>query len=1696
MNQGTCRYLPENRYLIQKVLQHYDSRFVMCAFDRLLGRHIILKGRQIQTQDDIERVKAEHFLLWSLRHPLLPRGYDLEFSDGLGEIKGDVVFFSQELLAGESLRELRGRLSPAQISDWLRSSLSLLDWIHRLRFHGLEHGLTRLDLKAAHFMRVGDCWKLIDLDDARQDNPFGVSEVHGTLAYMAPELIKGSPGGPESDLYSFGIVAYEAITGHLPSLKGTSKAEFYHWLMEHRPVDAAELSWKGDPRVVDAVRQLTAPKATQRFRSAGEVLKFLGASDGASERAGTWIAPLPVRWQTDLNRIATEANTASAGGGILLRADGSDSVRMVLDYTCVQLQRAQIPVFHLDLRSVTSSRAELATEAPERMLLDFLQTFSSAHAPSPDTVSELAPGVRGEPIPLTAAVGDIIEAGRLRLALTGRSTAIILDGSMGWNPAIQRLLKRLVPNLSHSGLLLVLGMEQTHATPPWATVLSPLSLSRMDRADIQALTREALGVAAIVSEHSFALLEARTQGRLDYLKEVLAWHQEHPQESFATWSPTSDSTGMGEVISEGVDPVLRAAALLPQPFSLDLLEQVLVEQPRTELEASLRSTDLLETRALADETVWEFRSEHRRKQVQAQLPVEQRSALSLRLAQVLEDSLELPQSPGYMRVAKAFLDSTEPLRARPFLERAVTEARKRERHDLALELLEKHLSMLSERSPLRCELLRQKGWLFLELQAGAKATKAFHDGILAAGKDSVQRARCQAGLARISMLQQSSEESLTLLKEVCSVRADAPIPAEERVLWCQWLAWLYLQDGDVESLKQAHEVLEQGVKYGIPADSSLEFDQLYLEFRWRQKMGAKPGQLAVEIDALLPRMERQRYARGRDRFLNLQLNLYSLHGDLEAVERTGKLLSTLARETFDPGVEAKAAYNIALELRAMGKPLAALTQLEGAIALEAQLGNRQRELANRHELVDVLLEASELHRAELELNAAGEYLKSLATVEPVTTLTHELLTERLTLHRLKRQETPSDPEALTALDLRVERLEQSFQTVKPTWLELEARADRMELALMRREPRQALHLMSPLLERKPTEAEAQAWDRLHSLAATAHQRLKTRSRHTVAAAIPTVVVAPRQDNIVAPPAALKPIDAPVQEPATTTLTPEVEVKKTMDTSSEQPKIDGAKTAAFREWGGIERRRRGLNGQEVFGLVDELLMAGGDDHALAKKLAELVGRLLEGKGIVVFFESGQYEPDKVVPLHNPYSRTLVKHVANTRTMYSCRNSWTDALLQETGTAHRPRPSILCGPIMGSEGQLLGVVYVDELEEGRSEDPAAVELVERLAKVTASYLEAITHRQRQTGLDLSDEQALGSSDAMRKSLRQVKSITAAKSPELVALLLGETGVGKSHFARLIHKKVSGGKSELRAHNCSTFSKEQFEAIVFGAKAGAYPGLTKDRPGIFEDKSLDTVFLDEIGEIPYELQAKLLTFLDTREFRRLGSQEPERFSGRIICATNRDLAAMVKRGEFRQDLLERLKINVINIPPLRERGSQDIRMMATVHLRQKLKILKAADADSATFDSRFLPKAQALFLQHPWYGNVREIANFFEKADVINALSHENKQGKIQPALVKDALSSTGVQDDASHKRPTPVNGHPFAPGMTFKELNAACDRLKANYIRDLVEDIGGKDAAAEALDCDRSSIFKYLGKIDLPPKGVARTKKLPPSAPEVA
>jgi formate hydrogenlyase transcriptional activator len=356
----------------------------------------------------------------------------------------------------------------------------------------------------------------------------------------------------------------------------------------------------------------------------------------------------------------------------------------------------------------------------------------------------------------------------------------------------------------------------------------------------------------------------------------------------------------------------------------------------------------------------------------------------------------------------------------------------------------------------------------------------------------------------------------------------------------------------------------------------------------------------------------------------------------------------------------------------------------------------------------------------------------------------------------------------------------------------------------------------------------------------------------------------------------------------------------------------------------------------------------------------------------------------------------------------------------------------GEFLGYIGSCIDITDRKEMEEQLKGRLREIEQLKKELEQENIYLREEV-RQR-----LGYEEVVGQSDAMRHVLAQIDQAAPTSS---TVLITGETGVGKEVIARMIHSLSKRKDRPLVTVNCASLPPSLIESELFGREKGAYTGAMTMMKGRFEFADGSTLFLDEVGELPLDVQAKLLRVLEDGRFERLGSPKTIHVDVRILAASNRDLADDAQAGKFRKDLYYRLNVFPIEIPPLRER-SEDIPVLVWTFVRQfEKKMGKRIES---------IPRRTMESLQgYPWPGNVRELRNVIEHAMIISG--GKKLDVRMPASTAKEALTSQALED------------------VERKHILSVLQRTKWR--------LTGKGGAAEQLGLKRTTLQSRMKKLDI-------------------
>jgi transcriptional regulator with GAF, ATPase, and Fis domain len=435
-----------------------------------------------------------------------------------------------------------------------------------------------------------------------------------------------------------------------------------------------------------------------------------------------------------------------------------------------------------------------------------------------------------------------------------------------------------------------------------------------------------------------------------------------------------------------------------------------------------------------------------------------------------------------------------------------------------------------------------------------------------------------------------------------------------------------------------------------------------------------------------------------------------------------------------------------------------------------------------------------------------------------------------------------------------------------------------------------------------------------------------------------------------------------------------------------------------------------------------------------------------------------------------------------------------------TAETGGRALIAAPVAGAGDEVLGVLWVDR--RGAAWDQTDTLAIGCLAHLAGPAWMGVDTRdqlmRRADALEdrLTDGEFIGRSAASQRVLDFVARVGPS---DAVVLLGGESGSGKEMVARAIHRASRRAKGPCVAVNCAALTESLIESELFGHEKGAFTGATERKAGRFEMADRGTLFLDEVGELPLGLQTKFLRVLQELRFERVGGQKAIEVDVRVVAATNRDLAEMVRRGTFREDLYYRLAVIQIDVPPLRER-LDDVPLLAE-HFLARFR------GGAARRIHGFSQEALAAMTRYPWPGNVRELRNAVERAIVLGdrelIMPHDlppqvlaagapprprvssptpplgSAISAVAPAAAPAAPRPSITQPPAPPRAATPpiALDAPPPPRPAAPPAKSLRELEREGIVAALAATNGNKAQAAAILEIDRSTLYKKLKDYDI-------------------
>ncbi|MCB9791917.1 MAG: sigma 54-interacting transcriptional regulator [Alphaproteobacteria bacterium] len=481
---------------------------------------------------------------------------------------------------------------------------------------------------------------------------------------------------------------------------------------------------------------------------------------------------------------------------------------------------------------------------------------------------------------------------------------------------------------------------------------------------------------------------------------------------------------------------------------------------------------------------------------------------------------------------------------------------------------------------------------------------------------------------------------------------------------------------------------------------------------------------------------------------------------------------------------------------------------------------------------------------------------------------------------------------------------------------------------------------------------------------------------------------------------------------------------------------------------------GIVGMEKLVAFSERLMVDQPPQELFRELLKAVVELTEAeKGFIIVFKDGErhlaatYNVGKETLDLSRVSDSIVDRVVETRKPLIVSDAMQDNRFGRAKSVVDLRlSSVMCVPLIYRQ-DLLGVLYLGNDSVANLFDGDKLTLLQVFAAqaslivhaaLTLNELKVSNRNLRDQLLSASQGEMIGSCAEMKQVFKVLRRVAPT---DISVLILGETGTGKELVAQELHRLSGRSKRPFISINCGAIPENLLESELFGHKKGSFTGATQDKIGKFEAADGGTLFLDEIGEMPMNLQVKLLRVLQERKIERVGEYEGRPIDIRVVAATNKNLEEEIQEGRFREDLFYRLNEVAILLPPLRDRG-EDI-----VQLAQYMLSRYAARYDSKV---RGFTNACTMALKNYfWPGNVRQLENRVKKAVIMSD---------------RALLTPEDMGIDKGTKR-------------HVQPLDQATEEFKKSYIREVLDlNNWNKAQTARDLEVDPRTIFRYIEKLD--------------------
>jgi transcriptional regulator with GAF, ATPase, and Fis domain/tetratricopeptide (TPR) repeat protein len=1598
---------------------------VLLVEDRLTGRRVALKMRRMDpvgTGGAGEDPGAEFRVLTRLRHPNLARVFDLGAAR-FGAAATPVIYFTREFVEGEDLvTALRGA-SPEAV---FRTAVVLCHAVAAMHDQGVVHG----DLSPANVLAlegVPASLRVIDFGLARLacGGESSASGIRGSLLYVAPEVLGGAALSPQSDLYALGVMLYHAAAG-VPPFTG-SAGELIRLHVDVAPPSLADRRPDLPPALCAVVRRLLAKDPAHRYATAWDVLRDLDGTAPTPRRP--WPEPPLVGRDGVLAAVARLVRKdAPVTAVLLLGEDGSGRTR-VLEALRWRLQAAG---------GVAAAEGALvstgAEESPFHRPLRHLALLAGRW----DEAIPLLGALDAAATPERAAAARDAAASFAARACAAVPASLLLDDLHRASDATADLVIHLARSL-----------EQTPGVPPMVVACAPgpradrLS-SEVERVETVRLGELDAGAAGRIVSALAGRPDPALAGRVLEHAGGLPGHLVEVTRAVLEAGPAP--AGSDLPIPAGLDAALRARLDRSGPAARSLLESLAACDGPAGLEEAGEDAGLLDAASfeaaarglatagwLREAEVGRFGFERPavREVVLASARPKRRRALHAARAARLAPAGGAPPSGERLAAAARHLLRSRPQpgavpRAVALALAAADERVGRGEPGWAAALLREALDAAegTQRAAVQGALagaLAASGEydpaLELLAQAAAACTGEDRAALLVRSGEIRERkgdyAEAEEALSRAAATAATDGTragALEALARIRAARGDWPAASEA--------AASALAAGGSDAVR-ARAAATQGLAAAAAGRDADALGRLAAA-RDAASRAADPGVHAVVLGHLA--IVHQQAGRLRE----------ALEAFREAAER--------AERSGDLGRLPAHWVNLGTAHQRLGETEPALELYRKGIALAGRMGKRSVVVAG---LVNLADRQAWLGAAEEARESAGR------AAELARRLGMHAFEARALLARAEAASCDSPAAGLADAERAAERFERLGMASEA----VEARLVVGELLLWGEEPVRAAQAAEEALE------QLARIGRVDSLRVRADllrgESLASRGDVTGAeASLEPLIDRPEDGDL--PElrwralAALARIDARAGRPerarsrrraadeALSTLQARVPAEHRESFVARHPARRALREAAQAESRGPGAEQRlvrlmAINRALVAERDPRRLLATALDTAVELCNAERGFLIIVGpKGGMQVEVGRNLDREGIRSAQLKVSRSIADEVARTGEPILTLNALEDGRFDRLASVRDLKlRSVLCVPIRGRD-RILGTLYLDHRFHPGRFGEADLRLLVAFADVVAVALEnarlleenvrhASELERAKEALEASSatqarrlEEALFELEAAREALalKYDYSRIVGRSAAMLALLRvldrviethvpvlieGESGTGKELVARAVHYNGPRRDAPFVSVNCGALPDSLLESELFGHLRGAFTGATADRTGLFAAAHRGTLFLDEVGDTSPALQAKLLRAVQEGEIRPVGSNERRKVDVRILAATLRDLDADVRAGRFREDLLYRLNVVTLRVPPLRDRR-EDIPLLAD-HILERF----AGELGGAR--KRLAPDALATLLKHPWPGNVRELENVLKNAAIL-ATGETIGPESIHLAHPEHPLPSTGT------------------------------------------------------------------------------------------